>query len=178
MIFTIRSCTFGYCCITTQDSIICGVELAPSSEQALFQAMERFEDIKTVKSLNDGKVFYLDHLIENIVEIINGKDINQFPIIYNNLHFLQGSIFQYKIWRALRDIPVGQTISYKELANKINSKAIRAIGTACGKNPLAILVPCHRVIKSNNDIGQYRWGIDIKRKLLNRELIVKNNTGI
>lgn len=83
---------------------------------------------------------------------------------------LKGSSFQKKVWAALLEIPYGQTISYKSLAARIHSpKACRAVGNANSKNPISIMVPCHRVIAENGSIGGYAGGVDTKRKLLEHE---------
>lgn len=82
----------------------------------------------------------------------------------------EGTIFQNKVWQELLKIPYGETRSYKDIAININnSKAYRAVGTAIKNNPIPIIIPCHRVIKSNKDIGNYAYGIDIKKELLNLE---------
>ena len=80
---------------------------------------------------------------------------------------LQGTEFQKLVWSELSKIPYGQTISYKELAQKIKKPlAVRAVGSANGKNPLCIIVPCHRVIASSGAIGGYSGGLKMKRTLL------------
>lgn len=76
---------------------------------------------------------------------------------------LRGTPFQIQIWKALLQIPSSQVLSYQDIAAKINNpKAVRAVGTAIGKNPIAYLIPCHRVIKSNGEMGQYRWNANRK----------------
>ena len=81
-----------------------------------------------------------------------------------------GTEFQKKAWTALRAIPYGQTRSYKEQAEAAgNVKACRAVGAANGKNPISIIIPCHRVIGSNNDLTGYGGGLDVKRELLELE---------
>lgn len=80
---------------------------------------------------------------------------------------LHGTDFQIKVWDALSRIPFGSTTTYADIAQKIGSpKAVRAVGTACGKNTLAYLIPCHRVMTSSGDIGGYRWGVRRKKELL------------
>jgi methylated-DNA-[protein]-cysteine S-methyltransferase len=86
----------------------------------------------------------------------------------------RGTEFQNKVWKALIDIPFGETRSYGEIAKAIgNEKASRAVGMANNKNPIPIIVPCHRVIGANGKLVGYAGGIDIKERLLNIE---KNNT--
>ncbi len=78
-----------------------------------------------------------------------------------------GTPFQMKVWQALLKIPKGKTVSYAELAKQVGSpKAVRAVGTACGKNKIAFLIPCHRVLASSGKLGGYRWGLDRKQAIL------------
>lgn len=82
----------------------------------------------------------------------------------------KGTPFQLAVWKALRDIPYGTTVSYREIAAKIlKPKAVRAVGAANGRNPLPIVVPCHRVIGSSGDLTGYGGGLRIKRALLQLE---------
>lgn len=82
----------------------------------------------------------------------------------------EGTEFQSKVWKALRDIPFGETRSYKDIAIEIgNPKAYRAVGNANGKNPLLIIVPCHRVIGTGGDMGGFSYGVQLKRTLLELE---------
>ncbi|RYD87917.1 MAG: methylated-DNA--[protein]-cysteine S-methyltransferase, partial [Sphingomonadales bacterium] len=83
---------------------------------------------------------------------------------------VQGTAFQEAVWNALRAIPAGETLSYAQLAAAAgNPGAVRAAGTACGANPVAIVVPCHRVQRADGSVGGYAWGPDRKRALLKRE---------
>ena len=78
-----------------------------------------------------------------------------------------GTPFQKRVWKALCAIPSGKVSSYGEVARKIGApKAARAVGTACGKNPVGILIPCHRVVASNGKLGGYAWGLKLKSKIL------------
>jgi O-6-methylguanine DNA methyltransferase len=81
-----------------------------------------------------------------------------------------GSKFTEKVWKEIAKIPYGQTMNYGEIAKNIgNPKAVRAVGTACGKNNIPLIIPCHRVIKSDGTIGNYAYGPKIKQFLLNLE---------
>lgn len=83
---------------------------------------------------------------------------------------IEGTEFQKRVWSQLRKIPFGKTYSYKELATQIkNEKACRAVGTANGKNPLCIIIPCHRIIAADGTLGGYSGGLDLKIKLLELE---------
>ncbi|MBN1783337.1 MAG: methylated-DNA--[protein]-cysteine S-methyltransferase [Alphaproteobacteria bacterium] len=83
---------------------------------------------------------------------------------------IEGTSFQKSVWHALQKIPYGKTASYKEIAEKINNpRAVRAVGMACNKNPIALLIPCHRIVGSNGKLGGFAGGLEIKKFLLNLE---------
>jgi AraC family transcriptional regulator of adaptative response/methylated-DNA-[protein]-cysteine methyltransferase len=83
---------------------------------------------------------------------------------------VRGTAFQQRVWQELRRIPRGETRSYREVADAVGAPgAARAVGSACGKNPVGILVPCHRVIAADGGLGGYAWGLDVKRALLDHE---------
>jgi AraC family transcriptional regulator of adaptative response/methylated-DNA-[protein]-cysteine methyltransferase len=83
---------------------------------------------------------------------------------------VDGTEFQCKVWRALRGIPVGKTASYADVARRIGApKAFRAVAQACGANPIALAIPCHRVVRNDGALSGYRWGAARKRALLDRE---------
>ena len=87
-------------------------------------------------------------------------------------HFTQGTELQRRVWQRIHAIPYGTTISYTTLARDVGSpNAVRAAASACGKNPLPLLVPCHRVIGKDGSLGGFAWGLDIKRRLLAHEHI-------
>lgn len=83
---------------------------------------------------------------------------------------IRGTAFQQRVWRALREIPRGETRSYAEIARKIGRpKAVRAVANACASNPVAVVVPCHRVVQKNGSLAGYRWGVERKAALLRNE---------
>ena len=83
---------------------------------------------------------------------------------------IRGTAFQPRVWQALREIPRGETASYAEIARQVGApKAYRAVAQACGANQLAIVIPCHRVVRGDGGLLGYRWGVERKRTLLKRE---------
>ena len=108
------------------------------------------------------------HLFKNqILEYLSGTRKNFDHI---DLLDLGGTDFQKSVWKALLEIPYGQTSSYKQIANLIgNPKAMRAVGTACGNNPFLIIIPCHRIVKSDGSLGGFAYGSEVKKKLLKLE---------
>lgn len=86
-----------------------------------------------------------------------------------SLH-LGGTPFQQKVWRAIQSIPTGESRTYSDLAKMINHPtAVRAVASACARNQIALLIPCHRVVRTDGTLGGYRWGLDRKRALLQAE---------
>ncbi|AEB10884.1 methylated-DNA--[protein]-cysteine S-methyltransferase [Marinithermus hydrothermalis] len=83
---------------------------------------------------------------------------------------LRATPFQWRVWRALRAIPYGETRTYQEVAVAIGApSAVRAVARACAANPVALVIPCHRVVRADGGLGGYRWGVERKRALLERE---------
>ena len=108
---------------------------------------------------------------ENVINVLVNQCNNPTPI---QLH-LNGTDFQWLVWNALLDIPFGQLVNYGKIAHAIgNGKAHRAVGTAISNNPIAWLIPCHRVILSSGKIGEYRWGKSLKEKMIDWESTQQN----
>jgi AraC family transcriptional regulator of adaptative response/methylated-DNA-[protein]-cysteine methyltransferase len=83
---------------------------------------------------------------------------------------IRGTVFQRRVWEALRRIPRGETRTYGEIARQIGAPAaVRAVGSACGANPVALVVPCHRAVRTDGGLGGYAWGLTVKRRLLELE---------
>lgn len=99
------------------------------------------------------------------LSLLSGTDRNRSIPLH-----IKGTDFQLKVWNELLLIPLGQTSSYKQIAENIGKpKAVRAVGSAVGKNPVSSLIPCHRVIRSDNRLGGYHWGPELKEKMLQYE---------
>jgi AraC family transcriptional regulator of adaptative response/methylated-DNA-[protein]-cysteine methyltransferase len=83
---------------------------------------------------------------------------------------VRGTAFQRRVWQALQDIPVGKTVTYAEVARRIGlPKAVRAVAGACAANNIALAIPCHRVVRADGSLSGYAWGVERKRRLLERE---------
>ncbi len=123
--------------------------------------------VKKIDNVNDfgTKNNFTDEVYKMLEEYFSGTRKN-FDVKYK----LVGTEFQKKVWNALLTIPYGETRSYKEIATYVgNDKASRAVGMANNKNPLSIIVPCHRVIGSTNKLVGYAGGLDMKKCLLGME---------
>lgn len=133
---------------------------------------EKISKIELVTSIDhkDENNEITDKVIDELKGYLKGTRKNF--TIYDFI-LLEGTDFQKRVWQELLNIPYGQTRTYKEIARAINNeKAIRAVATAIGKNPLMIIIPCHRVIGSDGKLRGYAYGVDVKEKLLSLE---KNN---
>jgi AraC family transcriptional regulator of adaptative response/methylated-DNA-[protein]-cysteine methyltransferase len=126
-----------------------------------------------VKSLQDrfpkaeliGADKAFEQLVGRVVAFVENPSIGlELP-----LH-VQGTAFQQRVWKALRDIPYGKTCTYAEIAKKLgDSNATRAVAGACAANELAVAIPCHRVVRTDGTLSGYRWGVERKAKLLRAE---------
>ncbi|MGI6232237.1 MAG: methylated-DNA--[protein]-cysteine S-methyltransferase [Prevotella sp.] len=92
---------------------------------------------------------------------------------------LRGTEFQKQVWREVRMVPFGETATYQEIANRIgHPEEVRAVASAILQNPLALLIPCHRIVRNDGSVGEYHWGTDLKKKLIEWEKEVKKNEGV
>ena len=133
------------------------------SYEAKIRKIELVDEIDENSEENELFNIFKDQLLE----YIEGKRKT-----FDKLDLLdpKGTAFQKTVWRSLLKIPYGETSSYKEIAKTIgNPRATQAVGTAIGKNPFLIIIPCHRVIKADGSLGGFAYGREIKRKLLKIE---------
>jgi len=114
-----------------------------------------------------------DKLLKELKERFPNAQLNKGNLELNESNIVideRGTSFQKKVWKVLRQIPVGTVVTYSDIANSLGiPKAVRAIGMACGANPIAIITPCHRVVGKNGKLTGYRWGLERKLSLLQLE---------
>ncbi len=123
----------------------------------------KIEKVNEIYDYNERSLF-TDNIDKEINEYLKGKRMNF--SFYNNLK-AKGTKFQMTVWNELKNISYGNIKSYKEIAEAIGKpKAIRAVASAIGKNPIMIIIPCHRVIGSDGKLHGYAYGLDLKKKLL------------
>jgi AraC family transcriptional regulator of adaptative response/methylated-DNA-[protein]-cysteine methyltransferase len=158
---------FGKCLIGLTEHGICHLSFVQTGEGDAIDNL--VTDWKQAKMIEDYRATAA--LVEPIFDLRFSTRIK--PL---NLH-LRGTNFQIKVWEALLQIPAGQVTTYEGLAQRIGQpSASRAVGSAVGHNPIAVLIPCHRVIRKVGDFGNYRYGGQRKKALLAREFI--NNTSV
>ena len=160
IIYTIVNCSLGYLLVAATNQGICAIKLGDCPEELTRVLLSEFERAEVIR---DDQIY--QNWIEQILNFIAGKEPNlDLPLD------IRGTAFQQQVWQALQQIPYGETRTYSDLAKDLERpKATRAIGNACGANPIALIIPCHRVIRSDGRLGGYRWGIERKQKLLARE---------
>ena len=157
----IAPCSLGWVLVGATDKGLCTIEIGadPAEMQADFAT--RFAKARTVQ--DDAG---LATLVRQVVELIEAPGAASADLPLD----VRGTAFQQRVWDALRRIPPGEVWTYGQLAEAIGApKAVRAVGAACGANPVAVVVPCHRVVGANRSLTGYRWGVERKRELLKRE---------
>jgi AraC family transcriptional regulator of adaptative response/methylated-DNA-[protein]-cysteine methyltransferase len=158
--YTIVDSSLGRLLVATTERGICAVRMADSDAALEKDLREEFPhaQIKRDDSL----------LREPVQKILNHLDYNE-PQLDLPLD-IRATAFQRQVWEKLRAIPYGETVSYGEVARALGKPgAVRAVGRACATNPVALVIPCHRVVREDEDLGGYRWGLERKKKLLERE---------
>ena len=158
--FSAVSCPLGWLLVGATDRGVCKVSLGDQPGPLIDDLSAEFDNAERLRD-DDGLGFW----VERIVAYLEGwqPDIN-LPLD------LRATAFQLKVWRELQAIPLGETRSYSEIAVAIGQpSASRAVANACARNPVALLIPCHRIIRADSSLGGYRWGIERKRALLDIE---------
>jgi AraC family transcriptional regulator, regulatory protein of adaptative response / methylated-DNA-[protein]-cysteine methyltransferase len=155
-----RQTDYGNTLVAGTEHGICSIQLG--NDESVLKLMLRRDFPEAVFA--DGTTQH-ENWINSVYAFIDGDTTGEFPLdIY-------GTPFQKKVWNALLEIPKGEVCSYTEIAAKISSpKAVRSVATACANNKLAIVIPCHRVVRKDGVISKYKWGVKRKRALLKKEV--------
>lgn len=158
--YGIVPCALGVLLLAATDKGICSIELGDCTQDLADGLRRRFPRAQFAP-----KDAQLEQWLQTTLQFIERpQHALQLPLD------IQGTAFQRQVWQALCDIPLGTTASYTDIAARIGKpKAVRAVATACASNSLALVIPCHRVIRGNGELAGYRWGIERKRELLARE---------
>jgi AraC family transcriptional regulator, regulatory protein of adaptative response / methylated-DNA-[protein]-cysteine methyltransferase len=158
--FAVGECSLGAILVAATEKGVCAIQFGDDPDALLRNLQDAFPKAQLV---GGDKGF--EQLVAKVVGFVEapqrGLDLP--------LH-VRGTAFQQKVWRALRKIKPGKTASYAEIAKKIGEpNAVRAVAQACGANPLAVAIPCHRVVRRDGALSGYRWGVERKRALLAKE---------
>lgn len=158
----IRYCSFpsplGHVLVAATDKGVCSVKIGDSAE-SLFALLKK-EFLNADLQHDD-----MPEARKAILACLEGDAaLLKLPLD------IRGTVFQRKVWDELRRIPAGETRTYKDIARAVGAPdAVRAVGSACGANPVALLVPCHRAVRTDGGLGGYAWGLSRKKKLLETE---------
>jgi AraC family transcriptional regulator, regulatory protein of adaptative response / methylated-DNA-[protein]-cysteine methyltransferase len=158
--FAIGECSLGSILVAASEKGVCAILLGDDPDALLRDLQNRFSRARII---GGDKTF--EKMVAKVVGFIEApKSTLDLPLD------VRGTVFQQQVWNALREIPLGQTSSYSAIAKRIGSpKAVRAVGRACASNTLAIAIPCHRVLRRDGTLSGYRWGVERKMTLLERE---------
>ena len=158
--YTITTCSLGSLIVAATEKGVCSVRLGDDPAELESELFDEF-NAATIER-NDGE---LSKVVRDItLQIETHEGLIDLPLD------IRSTAFQRLVWQALSDIPVGETRSYSEVAKAIGRPAaVRAVARACATNPVAVVIPCHRVIREDQSLGGYRWGLERKKKLLAAE---------
>lgn len=158
--FAVAPCDLGSVLVAATERGVCAITLGDDPDALVLDLRARFPKAEIVGSDADF-ARSIDAVVRLVAAPARGLDL---PLD------IAGTAFQRQVWEALRAIPAGRTATYAAVAETIGQpRAVRAVAQACASNPVAIAVPCHRVVRSDGGLSGYRWGVERKRKLLDRE---------
>jgi AraC family transcriptional regulator of adaptative response/methylated-DNA-[protein]-cysteine methyltransferase len=153
-------CPFGWMLVAATERGLCWVSLGDSEEDVQHALAREYPNAEAIR--RDRK---LAGMVRQVLSLLTPRAPR--PALPLDI---RATAFQRLVWDALRHVPPGGTVSYAELARRIGRpRAVRAVARAVACNPVALVIPCHRVIRSDGAIGGYRWGVERKRRLLAME---------
>ena len=158
--FAIGECSLGSILVAQSDRGVCAILLGDDPAALAHDLQDRFRQAHLI-----GGDAEFEKLVAQVVGFVEAPGIGlDLPLD------VRGTAFQQRVWHALRSIPAGETASYTDIAELIGSpKSVRAVAQACGANAIAVAIPCHRVVRNDGGLSGYRWGIERKQALLDKE---------
>jgi AraC family transcriptional regulator, regulatory protein of adaptative response / methylated-DNA-[protein]-cysteine methyltransferase len=160
--FAVGECSLGSILVARSKKGVCAIAFGEDPDALVRDLQDRFPRARLIGGDAD-----FEAQVARVVGFIETPKIGlDLPLD------VRGTAFQQRVWAALRDIPVGTTATYADIARKIGSPtSVRAVAGACAANTLAVAIPCHRVVRTDGSVSGYRWGIDRKRALIDREAL-------
>jgi AraC family transcriptional regulator of adaptative response/methylated-DNA-[protein]-cysteine methyltransferase len=158
--FAVGECWLGSVLVATSDQGVCAILLGDDPDVLARELQDRFPNADLI-----GGDAAFETRVAQVVGFVENPSMGiDLPLD------IRGTAFQQRVWEALRKIPPGATATYTEIAQRIGRpQAVRAVARACAANPLAVAIPCHRVVRTDGSRSGYRWGVERKEALLNRE---------
>jgi AraC family transcriptional regulator of adaptative response/methylated-DNA-[protein]-cysteine methyltransferase len=158
--FAVGECSLGAILVAATDKGVCAITLGDDAQDLVRAFQDDFPNGQLV-----GGDSEFERVVAAAIGLVEGSQ-REFKLPLD----VRGTAFQQRVWQALRDIPAGTTASYREIATKIGAPAsVRAVAGACASNRIAVAIPCHRVVRTDGSLSGYRWGVERKRALLQRE---------
>jgi len=158
--FATGRCSLGAILVARSEQGACAILFGENPEELVRDLEARLPNVE-LSGGDSGS----EQLLTRVVALVEAPQLGcDIPLD------ARGTAFQRRVWQALRQIPAGETASYADIAQRIGAPgSARAVAQACGANPLAVAIPCHRVVSSDGSLSGYRWGVERKRALLERE---------
>jgi AraC family transcriptional regulator of adaptative response/methylated-DNA-[protein]-cysteine methyltransferase len=158
--FAVGECSLGSILVASSEKGVCAILLGDDPDTLVHDLQDRFPRARLIGGDAD-----FEGLVARVVGFIEAPGIGlDLPLD------VRGTAFQQRVWAALREIPVGTTVTYTDIAKAIGApRASRAVAGACAANTLAVAIPCHRVVRNSGAVSGYRWGVERKRALIDRE---------
>ncbi len=158
--FAVDECFLGAILVAASEVGVCAIFLGDDPDDLVRNLQDRFPRARLIGADAESK-----HWVAKVVGFVEAPHLGlDLPLD------VRGTAFQQRVWQALRAIPAGTTVTYTELTERIGApKSARAVAGACAANTLAVAIPCHRVVRIDGGLSGYRWGVERKRALLERE---------
>jgi AraC family transcriptional regulator of adaptative response/methylated-DNA-[protein]-cysteine methyltransferase len=158
--FAVGECSLGAILVAASERGVCAILMGDDPDALTRDLQDRFPNAELL-----GGDAGFEQLVARVVGFVEEPKLGlDLPLD------LRGTAFQLRVWQALREIPAGMTVSYSDIAERIGApRSVRAVAGACAANALAVAIPCHRVVRTDGGLSGYRWGVERKRALLERE---------
>jgi AraC family transcriptional regulator, regulatory protein of adaptative response / methylated-DNA-[protein]-cysteine methyltransferase len=157
--FALGECSLGALLVAATDTGICAIGLGDEPATLVRDLEDRFPTARRIAAGGELRPW-----MTGVVDLIETGAALTLPLD------VRGTAFQRRVWQALREIPAGSTASYATIAERVGApRAVRAVAQACAANAIAVAIPCHRVVRRDGRLCGYRWGVNRKRALLDRE---------
>jgi AraC family transcriptional regulator of adaptative response/methylated-DNA-[protein]-cysteine methyltransferase len=157
--FAVAPCSLGFVIIAVSEQLIRSIMVGDDPEMLVSDLQNQYPNDAIEVADKDEK------LVAQVVNFIDRPEhATELPLD------IRGTEFQMRVWGALQNVPPGSTVSYASLAEQIGApQAVEAVAQACASNPLAVAIPCHRAVEAEGNLAGYRWGVERKKALLQRE---------
>lgn len=158
--FAVGACWLGAILVAASEKGVCAISFGDNPDALVRDLQDRFPKARLIGGDAD-----FEQLVAEVVGFVETPTLGlDLPLD------VRGTAFQQRVWQALREIPAGSTASYADIAQRIGQpKAVRAVAQACASNAIAVAIPCHRVVRTDGSLSGYRWGVERKRALLEKE---------